>query len=251
MGLIQKLKSALGLDGADAPDSGAAAPRDVDVTVEREPSSESEDAVKGTETAASPATERDEPDVGGGAGESSEEEETPIEEAEPDDSESPVDEPSDDGTVQTEIEGLNDESADDSSGDATDETPVEDAEEAVSDADEEAEGASAGTDDESSTGDTDETSTEDADDAATEDAGTDADDAATEDAGTDADDAAEVPDDPVTEISGIGPAYGQRLSDAGVETVADLAAADPDELGAATDISAARIEGWIDAAAEY
>ncbi|WP_254273919.1 helix-hairpin-helix domain-containing protein [Haloarcula marina] len=49
MGLLQKLKSALGLDGSES--SGRRSSGDVDVTVEREPSTESEDAVKGTETA--------------------------------------------------------------------------------------------------------------------------------------------------------------------------------------------------------
>lgn len=48
MGLLQKLKSALGLDGSNSTASTAA---DVDVTVEREPSTEDEDAVKGTNTA--------------------------------------------------------------------------------------------------------------------------------------------------------------------------------------------------------
>jgi len=47
MGLLQKLKSALGFDGSNSP-SGTTG--DVDVTVEREPSTEDEDAVKGTET---------------------------------------------------------------------------------------------------------------------------------------------------------------------------------------------------------
>lgn len=49
MGLLQKLKSALGLDGTESSTSGTN--RDVDVTVEREPSTEDEDAVKGTNTA--------------------------------------------------------------------------------------------------------------------------------------------------------------------------------------------------------
>lgn len=183
MGLIQKLKSALGLDGAQSPEPGTTAPRDVDVTVEREPSSESEDAVKGTETAASGTETSGEADADvAGAGESITDE-SPIEEAEPD--------------------------VEDATGDEIEETePAETTDEPAEEAAEEAEP-----------------------------------DAAEE--------AADVSDDPVTEISGIGPAYGERLSDAGVETVADLAAADPDELEAATDISASRIEGWIDAAAEY
>ncbi|SFS00729.1 Helix-hairpin-helix domain-containing protein [Halomicrobium zhouii] len=236
MGLIQKLKSALGLDGADSPDSGTAAPRDVDVTVEREPSSESEDAVKGTETAASRTSEREESDVGVGTGESSEAE-TPIEEAEPDAGESPV-QAVDDETVQTEIEDVGEGATDAATEESTADAPIEDAEveEEVPAADDEE--ASDESDGDTSAESEDAGSTEDLDEGSVEDDGTEA-------------AAADVPDDPVTEISGIGPAYGQRLSDAGVETVADLAAADPDELESATDISAARIEGWIDAAAEY
>jgi predicted flap endonuclease-1-like 5' DNA nuclease len=54
----------------------------------------------------------------------------------------------------------------------------------------------------------------------------------------------------VGEIRGIGPAYGERLADAGVHTVSDLAAADPAELSAATGIAEGRIEGWIDRATD-
>jgi predicted flap endonuclease-1-like 5' DNA nuclease len=49
MGLLQKLKSVLGLDGTTS--SGTGRTGDVDVTVEREPSTKDEDAVKGTDTA--------------------------------------------------------------------------------------------------------------------------------------------------------------------------------------------------------
>jgi predicted flap endonuclease-1-like 5' DNA nuclease len=183
MGLIQKLKSALGLDGARSPDPGTTGPRDVDVTVEREPSSESEDAVKGTETASS---ETEPVDDAGVAGEETAEPptESAIQEAEPS---------VDDGSTAP---GATDEPVADAGGasaaEAADESPAESTEPA-------AEGSS----------------------------------------------------DPVTELNGIGPAYGDRLAAAGVETVADLAAADPDELEAETDISASRIEDWVDAAAEY
>ncbi|MFC6862424.1 helix-hairpin-helix domain-containing protein [Halomicroarcula sp. GCM10025817] len=55
MGLLQTIKSLLGLDGTrSAASGGANGEQDVDVTVEREPSTESEDAVKGTETASTP-----------------------------------------------------------------------------------------------------------------------------------------------------------------------------------------------------
>lgn len=54
--------------------------------------------------------------------------------------------------------------------------------------------------------------------------------------------------DPVDAISGIGPAYRERLEAAGVETLADLAAADAASLAEATDIGEGRIAGWIDRA---
>jgi len=54
--------------------------------------------------------------------------------------------------------------------------------------------------------------------------------------------------DPVDVIDGIGPAYSDRLAAAGIETVADLAAADPDAVAEDTDVSPSRVEGWIDRA---
>lgn len=56
--------------------------------------------------------------------------------------------------------------------------------------------------------------------------------------------------DPVDSISGIGPAYAERLDAAGVATVGDLAAADATRLAAETDISEKRLQDWIDLAAE-
>lgn len=60
---------------------------------------------------------------------------------------------------------------------------------------------------------------------------------------------AAVDDTPLTAIKGIGPAYAERLESAGVGTVGELAGADADALADATDISAKRIQGWIDRAA--
>lgn len=54
--------------------------------------------------------------------------------------------------------------------------------------------------------------------------------------------------EPVQSIKGIGPSYADRLGDAGVHTVSDLADADPDTLAAETGISAARISSWIELA---
>lgn len=167
MGLLQKLKSALGLDASGSPSAGTNTPQDVDVTVEREPSTESEDAVKGTETSGEPSegtSESEAPAV---------EEETP--------------EVSDDEETV----------ADD---DADEETGADDEEETVETVD-------------------DVTSSDD--------------------------------DPPVTEINGIGPAYAERLEEAGISTVSELAAADAEELGEATDLSPNRISGWIEQANSF
>jgi predicted flap endonuclease-1-like 5' DNA nuclease len=53
---------------------------------------------------------------------------------------------------------------------------------------------------------------------------------------------------PVDTIKGIGPAYGERLADAGVDTVADLAAADAAPLADEIDVSDSRVSQWIERA---
>lgn len=58
----------------------------------------------------------------------------------------------------------------------------------------------------------------------------------------------EVESEPVTEIKGIGSAYGDRLADAGVDSTLALAESDAEELAEETDISASRIQDWIDRA---
>jgi len=68
--------------------------------------------------------------------------------------------------------------------------------------------------------------------------------ATSEDATVDADGAS------VETISGIGPAYAERLADAGVETVPQLLDADPSELAEATGLSEKRIAGWLESAGE-
>jgi len=55
---------------------------------------------------------------------------------------------------------------------------------------------------------------------------------------------------PVEEVSGIGPAYAQRLNDTGIESVGDLLAADPEDVAASTDLSPKRISRWQDAAGD-
>lgn len=73
------------------------------------------------------------------------------------------------------------------------------------------------------------------------DADTDADES---DADTDADESEGADGESVETISGIGPAYAERLADAGVETVEELRAADASELAEQTELSEKRIAGW-------
>lgn len=55
---------------------------------------------------------------------------------------------------------------------------------------------------------------------------------------------------PVTEISGIGPSYSERLAGADIVTVGELASADPEAVAAEADISETRLTGWIEQAKE-
>lgn len=59
-----------------------------------------------------------------------------------------------------------------------------------------------------------------------------------------------VHDGPVTEISGIGPSYSERLADAGITTIGELANADIESLAANADLSEKRVQDWVDAAQE-
>ena len=54
--------------------------------------------------------------------------------------------------------------------------------------------------------------------------------------------------EPLEDVKGIGPAYAERLRDAGVADVAELAEADADRLAGETNLSAKRISSWIDRA---
>ncbi|WP_257300012.1 class III poly(R)-hydroxyalkanoic acid synthase subunit PhaC [Haloarchaeobius sp. FL176] len=53
------------------------------------------------------------------------------------------------------------------------------------------------------------------------------------------------------DIDGIGPAYAERLRDAGVDSVDALAAADAVELAESSELPVSRVEDWIDAAADH
>jgi len=58
-------------------------------------------------------------------------------------------------------------------------------------------------------------------------------------------------DDPVGEITGIGPTYSERLSEIGIETVADLAGADAAEVSEAAQVSESRAADWITQAEDW
>lgn len=52
----------------------------------------------------------------------------------------------------------------------------------------------------------------------------------------------------VDTITGIGPTYAERLATEGIETVEDLAAADPEAVAAAADAAESRAESWVEQA---
>ncbi|MFW5984490.1 MAG: HEAT repeat domain-containing protein [Halobacteria archaeon] len=56
--------------------------------------------------------------------------------------------------------------------------------------------------------------------------------------------------DSLEDIDGIGPTYADRLEDAGIGTVADLADTDADVVAEAADTSVSRAEDWIEQAVE-
>jgi predicted flap endonuclease-1-like 5' DNA nuclease len=159
MGLLTKLKSALGLDREErSAGSGS------DVTVEREPSTESEAAVK---------------------------------------------EPAEESADESEDEGVDEPVATETDASASTESLVD--EEHTEDPTRAAEPAEAAESGDEAAAESDTKSGED-----------------------------------VSTVKGIGPAYAERLHEAGVETVADLAAADPETLGGETDLSPKRVGRWVE-----
>ena len=57
--------------------------------------------------------------------------------------------------------------------------------------------------------------------------------------------------DPVEQITGIGPAYGERLAAMGIETVDELAGADPAAVADETSVGEKRATTWIDRAKDF
>ncbi|AUV81340.1 class III poly(R)-hydroxyalkanoic acid synthase subunit PhaC [Salinigranum rubrum] len=57
-------------------------------------------------------------------------------------------------------------------------------------------------------------------------------------------------DTDLDQVRGVGPAYADRLREAGVGTVSELAAADPETLAERIDVSTSRVADWVDHATE-
>ncbi|RQH03404.1 helix-hairpin-helix domain-containing protein [Natrarchaeobius oligotrophus] len=239
MGILQKLKSLLGLEDSSSQRRGA---REVGVTVERERSSDDEASERVRDAPASARLDED----------SSEPDETEDGESEPD---AAADE--EPAAAGTEAAGSTDSLVD----------PAEDPDRAAEPAEATGPAETDAAPTEEKTVDEGADHVDSVEDDVTGDA--DAEDvlegAAESDDGDESDDEDESDDDdevdetdesepadgdgePVNSIKGIGPAYADRLADAGVETVADLAGADAAELAEQTDVSEKRIQGWIDRA---
>lgn len=52
----------------------------------------------------------------------------------------------------------------------------------------------------------------------------------------------------LTDLTGIGPAYAKRLAGAGIQSIDELGAADPQATAEATGLSEQRVRRWIDRA---
>jgi predicted flap endonuclease-1-like 5' DNA nuclease len=164
-GLLERLKSFLGLSRTSRPESTD----DADVTVEREPNTTTEDAVKGTGSAtADTASETVESDA------SAESDSSVVSESDTSDG------PTDSAEAEMSAESAESEEADaPASADSSEDSP------------------------------------------------------------------------PVDEIKGIGPTYADRLAEIGIETVADLAAADAADVAEAAQASESRATDWIERATDF
>jgi predicted flap endonuclease-1-like 5' DNA nuclease len=255
MALFDSILSLLGLKSTDSETQRES----TDVTVEHDPDAENEAAVKGTDASGSTGSITEEPPEDEGAAEPAEVADgvdhagTEHEAAEPAEAAGPADE------HDTEAEPA-----------PVDESPVgepeveadEGDEAAATDATEDA--AAAGTDAAGSTGSVTEEPPEEGGAAEpAEAAGGISEEDDEHEAAEPAEAAGPVSEEPdpaeesegddadsVDTVSGIGPAYASQLADAGVETVADLAAADPAALAEETGISEKRLTRLVERAGE-
>lgn len=230
MGLLDTLKSVIGLDASE---SGGRPPSE-----RGEPDAGSEAAVKGTESGAAEPAEA--------TGPGSQDEELTDAGGETDGTA--------DADAAEEVGGGDADATGDTGGTRTDATGQAD----------EGETAAAGTDAAGSTGSITEEPPGDEDvmaepsDAAgpdpTDTAQVPAEDETPADVAEDEDAADLGKDDTAADaedveaISGVGPAYAARLHEAGIETVTDLATADPADVADETDVSETRVGRWIDRA---
>ncbi|TQQ82134.1 helix-hairpin-helix domain-containing protein [Halonotius roseus] len=221
MALLSKLKSMLGIgDGSDDREA------ETTVTVEHDPDEPAGGDATTGDAAADPEAE-------------------PVIEDEPTDDAGEEPEPvADEGSEDEQEADLDDEPA--ATTDTDPEIDVDDAEPEpnADDAESEAEAPDVDADDSiESDVDTDEDETEEVDTAEDDTADTDADETAD-------DDADDYSDEPLDSIKGIGPAYSERLHDAGITSIAELAEGDAEEIGEAISVSPKTVSNWIDRAAE-
>jgi len=244
MSLISKLKSLLGLESDRAPRR-----RDPDVTVERERTTESgsagsraSDSRAGeSRNSGSRVDDADAPSAGTSASASTEslvdddvaagESNSPVEAAEPAEAAGPGE-----ADVRTDLDEVD-------AGGSLESDVVSESVDADEPSADETEAASSDHADETGADETEAASSEHADESAATTTWTTEGDGAT---GGDAVDAASV-----EEIKGVGPAYADRLRDAGVDTVADLSTADAADLADEIDLSPKRVGRWIDRANEH
>jgi len=246
MGLLTKLKSLLGLDD----DRSQVRRTDSGVTIEREPEAspdaETESAVKGVDADAGEsfdATDETETDEDSAETGVSTEDVTTAPAAESaesqtDDAAEPAEaiQPSTDAGQPAQTEETEPEPTPEADAE------TEDSEEAEPEADEAAE-----PDDESPVDD-EATDEPDADEPVAAEDEADEPAPAEDDVDEGADEAPVGEGEPLDEIKGIGSAYAERLNDAGVADVAELARADPEQLAAETGVSEKRVATWIDRA---
>ncbi|WEL22122.1 helix-hairpin-helix domain-containing protein [Halorhabdus sp. BNX81] len=221
MALFQQIKELLGLNSGESdtemPSQNAGETENVAVTVEHEPDTESEDAVKGTRAVATSESRVDTTNA-----------------------EADGDEP--DRSAESDAEGSDasvESDADEPDG-AAEVDAAESAESVQTDADEPGDVGTDTSETSVESGASDEhemteTTDDDSDEATVASASEPSGPASTED---------------VQSINGIGPAYAERLAEADIETVGELAAADADAVAETTGIALSRVEGWIDQAGE-
>ncbi|WP_122089706.1 helix-hairpin-helix domain-containing protein [Halalkalicoccus subterraneus] len=229
MALLNKLKSLLGLDGGQS-NSGRQGTDTAGVTVERDPESDATADERAQPETPAPGSEAAEPDP------VAEDEPT----AEPDSGADP--EPS----VDPEVDGP----STDGSAEATEDDPAGPESEPMEMVEPESESNGEEEPDPDIGTEPDATSEPepDVDGNAEPDIGDETGDPEAASGPVGEPSSESVSEGTLREIKGIGPSYATKLSDSGVDSPADLAAADAGELSESTGLSEKRLQGWIDRA---